>query len=158
MLYQMGRGRNRVGMTYMDDCVDAHIAALRALDSDRSIGGRPFFIHGGSPVLLWQWVRDLTAALSLPGIRGRLPASVMKVAAGVCDGLVIVSRGSLHFPISRYLMTELTTDHYSCIDAARKYLGYEPKISVAEGIRRLAEAECVAGLVQRPSVEPALTS
>ena len=158
MLYQMGRGTNRVGMTYMDDCVDAHLAALEALEADKSVGGRAFFVHGGSPVLLWQWVRDLTQALSLPGIRGRLPGPVMKVAAGVCDSLVVASRGSMHFPISRYLMTELTTDHYSRIDAARKYLGYEPKVSVAAGIERLAEAERVAALVQRPSVEPALTS
>jgi nucleoside-diphosphate-sugar epimerase len=158
MLYQMGKGTNRVGMTYMDDCVAAHIAALHALESDKAVGGRAFFIHGGSPVSLWQWVRDLTAALSLPSIRGTLPTGLMKVAAGVCDGLVVASRGSLHFPISRYLMTEMTTDHYSCIDAARKNLGYEPKISVAGGLARLAEAERIAGLVQRPSVEPALTS
>ena len=158
MLYQMGKGTNRVGMTYMDDCVAAHIAALEAVEGDRSVGGRAFFVHGGSPVLLWQWVRELTAALSLPGIRGTLPGGVMKIAAGVCDGLVVASRGSLHFPISRYLMTELTTDHYSCIDAARKYLGYQPTISVAEGISRLAEAERAGASVQRPSVEPALTS
>ncbi len=155
-LYQIGKGTNRVGMTYMDDCVSAHIAACRAADADTAVGGQVFFIHGGSPVLLWEWVRDLAGALGLDPIRGKLPARPVALAASVCDMLVRVSGGSLHFPISRYLITELTTDHYSRIDKARAMLGYEPQVTVEEGIARMAEAERLSRMSAQPIGEPSL--
>ena len=144
MLYQIGSGTNRIGMTFIDDCVDAHIAAWHAVEADESVGGESFFVHGGSPVYLWEWVRDLTAALGLPPIKGKLPKSAAAFGGNVCDFIARLSGGSLHFPISRYLVTELTTDHYSSIDRARAMLGYSPKITVSEGIARMAEAERAA--------------
>jgi nucleoside-diphosphate-sugar epimerase len=140
-LYQIGKGTNRVGMTYMDDCVSAHLAAWRAAEADPAVGGQAFFIHSGEPVVLWDWVRDLARALGLEPVRGRIPARPAAAAASVCDMLARLSGGSLHFPISRYLITELTTDHYSRIDRARAMLGYRPQVTVAEGIARMADAE-----------------
>jgi len=157
-LYQIGKGTNRVGMTYMDDCVSAHVAAWRAVEADSAVGGQAFFIHSGSPVVLWEWVRDLADALGLDPVRGKIPARPAALAASVCDILVRMSGGSLHFPVSRYLITELTTDHYSRIDKARAMLGYEPQVTVAEGIARMAEAERVARLAAKPIGEPSLST
>lgn len=139
-LYQIGNGRNRVGMTFIDDCVEAHVCALQALEGDARVGGQPFFVHSGNPVYLWEWVRQLTEALGLPGIRGTIPEAPVKALAKIFDAIATASGGSLHFPISSYLITELTTDHYSNIDRARSWLGYVPRVSVAEGIARMAGA------------------
>lgn len=157
-LYQIGSGTNRVGMTYMDDCVSAHIAAWRAVEADSAVGGQAFFIHSGSPVLLWEWVRDLARALGLDPVLGKIPARPAAAAARVCDMLVRMSGGSLHFPVSRYLITELTTDHYSRIDKARAMLGYEPQVTVAEGIARMGEAERLARATAQPIVEASLST
>ena len=137
-LFQAGDGTNRVGMTYMDDCIDAHLLALLAAECDAAVGGQAFFVHGGIPVLLWQWVSQLVEALGLEPIKFGVPRAVMTTVASVFDGLVSLSGGKLHFPVSRYLVTELTTDHYSDISRARSCLGYEPRVSVEEGIERLA--------------------
>jgi nucleoside-diphosphate-sugar epimerase len=141
MLYQIGDGSNRVGITWIDDCVSAHVNAWRAVEADAAVGGQAFFVHGGAPVRMWDWVRELTRAMNLPGIRGRIPRMVAKAGARACDAMVVATRGSLHFPISAYLITELTTDHYSRIDRARAWLGYEPAVTVEEGIARIAAAE-----------------
>jgi nucleoside-diphosphate-sugar epimerase len=153
-LYQVGPGTNRVGMTYMDDCVSAHVAAWRAVEADSAVGGQAFFVHGGSPIALWGWVRQLTEALGLPGIQGTIPVPAAAAAASVCDALARISGGSLHFPISRYLITELTTDHYSSIGRARAYLGYEPRVTVEEGIARIAAAEPEVAATQPRGAEP----
>jgi nucleoside-diphosphate-sugar epimerase len=159
MLYQIGPGTNRVGMTFMDDCVSAHVAAWNALDADAAVGGQAFFVHGGTPISLWTWVRDLVNALGVPGIRGTIPGRAATVAGAACDALVNLSGGAMHFPISRYLITELTTDHYSSIGRARAWLGYEPQVSVEEGIARMAEAERASrGVIQAPAAEPSLTT
>jgi nucleoside-diphosphate-sugar epimerase len=39
--------------------------------------------------------------------------------------------------MTRFLARELTTAHWFNIGAARRDLGYEPKVSIAEGLRRL---------------------
>ena len=121
-LYQVGDGRNRVGMTFMDDRVSAHIAAWRAVEADTAVGGQAFFINGGAPVVLWNWVRELAHAAGWPGIQGTVSKPVAAAGATVCDALSKISGGALYFPISRYLITELTTEHYSVIDRARAWL------------------------------------
>jgi nucleoside-diphosphate-sugar epimerase len=41
-------------------------------------------------------------------------------------------------PTTRFLVRELTTAHWFNIGAARRDLGYEPNVSIAEGLKRLA--------------------
>jgi nucleoside-diphosphate-sugar epimerase len=40
-------------------------------------------------------------------------------------------------PITRFLAEELATSHWFDISAARQELGYQPRVSVEEGLKRL---------------------
>jgi nucleoside-diphosphate-sugar epimerase len=40
-------------------------------------------------------------------------------------------------PLTRFLARGLTTAHWFNIDAARRDLGYAPRVSLTEGLRRL---------------------
>lgn len=140
-LWQIGAGTNRIGMTFLDDCVSAHLAAWQALSADPSVGGSPYFVHGGEPIVLWDWVAALSRACGLSPIRGSVPTGVAMILAHACDTAVILTRGRLHLPISAYLIAELTTEHYSDITRARTKLGYTPRVSVEEGLARIAAAE-----------------
>ena len=42
--------------------------------------------------------------------------------------------------MTRFLARELATAHWFDIGAVRRDLGYQPKISIDEGLRRLAES------------------
>jgi nucleoside-diphosphate-sugar epimerase len=42
--------------------------------------------------------------------------------------------------MTRFLAAELSQSHYFSIAKARRDFGYEPKISMSEGMRRLAAA------------------
>lgn len=142
--WRIGTGRNRVGMTYLDDCVRAHLAAASALAADASVGGAPYFVHGGEPVVLWEWVAALCTACRLaPPVRN-LPVPIARALGHVGDLLRATTAGRCNLPLSRYLVDELVTDHYSDIRRARERLGYAPQVSVAEGISRVAAAYHVA--------------
>jgi len=41
-------------------------------------------------------------------------------------------------PMTRFLARELATAHWFNIEAARKDLGYHPRISTTEGLRRIS--------------------
>ena len=41
-------------------------------------------------------------------------------------------------PLTRFVVRELATAHWFDITAARRDLGYEPKVSLEEGLRRLS--------------------
>jgi nucleoside-diphosphate-sugar epimerase len=42
--------------------------------------------------------------------------------------------------MTRFVAAQLSTPHWFDITAARRDLGYEPRVSVAEGLTRLAAA------------------
>ncbi len=140
-LWQIGPGGNRIGMTFLDDCISAHLAAWQALTRDASVGGVPYFVHGGEPVVFWDWVAELSRACGLSPIRGQVPVGAAMALAHACDAAVVISRGRVHLPISAYLIAELTTEHYSDITRARTRLGYEPRVTMAEGLARIAAVE-----------------
>jgi nucleoside-diphosphate-sugar epimerase len=43
-------------------------------------------------------------------------------------------------PMTRFVASQLSTSHWYDISAARRDLGYEPRVSVDEGLQRLAES------------------
>jgi 2-alkyl-3-oxoalkanoate reductase len=136
---RIGDGSNRVGMTFLDDCVAAHLTAMQALAADARVGGAAYFVHGGEPVRLWDWVDALCRACELAPPTRRIPASLARGIGSACDLLVRARLTSRALPLSRYLVDELTTEHYSDISRARERLGYIPRISIADGISRVAQ-------------------
>jgi nucleoside-diphosphate-sugar epimerase len=62
---------------------------------------------------------------------------VAKIAATVAEWVARI-RGTEPL-LTKFLVSEMGTDHYFSIDAARKLLGYAPRYSVEEGLRRTFE-------------------
>ena len=63
----VGEGRNRVDMVHVENAADAHLLAERALSrKECRVGGRAYFITNGEPVVLWDWINGLLAALGRP--------------------------------------------------------------------------------------------
>jgi 2-alkyl-3-oxoalkanoate reductase len=48
-------------------------------------------------------------------------------------------------PMTRFLVRELTTAHWFNIAAAPRDLGFEAKVSIAEGLRRLCRTPSAGG-------------
>ena len=71
-LVQVGDGTNLVDLTFIDDCVSAHVLAANVLDERPAAGGRAYFISQGSPVRLWQWIGRVLALHDAPPVRRRL--------------------------------------------------------------------------------------
>ena len=137
-LRQVGDGTNQVDAVYVENAAAAHLLAAEALWPDSPVAGRPYFITNGEPVNCWQWINEILRLAELPPVERRIsfPAAY---AAGAALEAAWTLLGRTDEPrMTRFLASQLATSHYFDITAARRDFGYEPKISMAVGMQRLA--------------------
>jgi nucleoside-diphosphate-sugar epimerase len=129
-LPQIGDGLNRVDLTYVDNVVDGTLAAL---DSPRVVGKTYTLTNGESP-LLWEVIREVLRRSGLRADLRQIPVSVAYSAAAVMEAASAFTRRE---PLlTRYSVLILARTQTYDISAARRDLGYAPRISIAEGVER----------------------
>ena len=136
-LRRVGDGSNRVDTTYIDDAARAHLLAADALQTNPAAAGRPFFISQGEPVPLWELVDRILAAAGCQAVTRAVPRPVAWAAGAMLEAAYTLFRLKGEPRMTRFVANELATTHWFDITAARRELGYEPGISIAEGLRRL---------------------
>jgi len=137
----VGEGRNRVDMVHVENAADAHIAAEAALRSPGSgAGGRAFFITNGEPVVLWDWINGLLAALGEPRVGKRMSLGAATALGAACEAAWATLRLKGEPPMTRFVASELARDHWFDISAARRELGYAPRVGMARGTAELVAA------------------
>ncbi|MFI5336350.1 MAG: NAD-dependent epimerase/dehydratase family protein [Opitutales bacterium] len=98
-----------------------------------SPGGRAYFITNGEPVVLWDWINELLRGIGAPEITRHLSLGTAYRLGAVLETLWCVLPLQGEPPMTRFVAKELATDHWFKIDAARRDLGYVPRVSMAEG-------------------------
>lgn len=143
----IGPGRNLVDCTHIINVVDAHLLAEQALGKCHLLGdtvtgtpdprGRAYFITNGEPVVLWDWINELLGGLGEMPVTKHISLGTAYRAAGVLEFLWRVLPLKGEPPTTRFVVKELATDHWFKIDAARRDLGYVPRVSMAAGTAEL---------------------
>lgn len=135
----VGRGTNRVDFTHIENVVDAHLLAEAALAASRSaVAGRAYFITNGEPVVLWEFINELCKASGIAPVRKRISLPAAMAVGAALELVWTLLRRREDPPMTRFVAKELATDHYFSIEAARRDLGYSPRVSMAQGMRELA--------------------
>jgi len=135
-LVRVGDGANLVDLSFIDDCVAAHLLAAAALDARPTAGGRAFFISQGTPVPLWEWIGRVLELHGLPPVRRRIPAAAALLLATLAEATWRTCGLRSDPPLTRFLAEEMATHHYFDIGAARRDLGYHPGCTVWEATDR----------------------
>jgi nucleoside-diphosphate-sugar epimerase len=136
----VGTGQNKVDITHITNVVDAHLLAERTLQQpENKAGGKAYFITNGEPVVLWDWINQLLRGLGRPEITKRISLNSAYRIGGIMETLWRVLPLSGEPPMSRFVAKELATDHWFSIAAARRDLGYTPRITMAAGTAELIE-------------------
>jgi nucleoside-diphosphate-sugar epimerase len=133
----IGPGRNKVDVTHIANVVDAHLLAEQA--GAATVGGRAYFITNGEPVVLWDWINQLLRGLGRPEITRHVPLGTAYAAGGVLEALWRVLPLKGEPPMTRFVAKEMATDHWFDITAARRDLGYAPRVTMAAGTAELIE-------------------
>lgn len=136
-LRRIGKASNLVDFTYVENAAQAHLLAAARLSPGSPIAGRAFFISQDEPVPLWDFINRILEAAELPAVTRTISPRLAYATGWLCE--VLYGRLGLKGepPMTRFLAEELATSHWFDISAARQELGYQPKISVEEGLKRL---------------------
>jgi nucleoside-diphosphate-sugar epimerase len=136
------RNRKLSDFTYVDNLVDALLAADARLVEGGPVAGRPYFITNGEPMPFFDFVKEVLRELKLPPIVGAVPYPVAYAAAAVREGLDTLRGGTLNAEdgMTRFAVRYMVRHHYFSIARAQRDLGYEPRVNLAEGIRRTCAA------------------
>jgi 2-alkyl-3-oxoalkanoate reductase len=139
-LRRIGDGTNLVDITYVENAAEAHLLAADALAQDGPpVAGKAYFISQGEPVNCWRWIDDILALVDLPPVKKKISLANARRVGGICEGLYSLLGFSDEPPMTRFLASQLATSHWFDIGAARRDLGYTPRVSTAEGMQRLGE-------------------
>jgi 2-alkyl-3-oxoalkanoate reductase len=140
-LRRVGDGTNLVDVTYVENAAEAHLLAAEAFRPARSRRpARPTFLSQGEPVNCWQWIDEILALAELPPVEKSMSFKHgMADWAPLCEACTVCCGFESEPPMTRFLAAQLATSHWFDISAARRDLGYEPRVSTAEGMQRLGE-------------------
>lgn len=128
--------------TYIDNLVDAIVAAETRLVAGGAPCGQAYFVTNGEPIAFFDFVEKLVVALGYPPIRGSVPYWLAYSAAAVAEAIDTLKGGTLNAEggLSRFAVRYMATHHYFDISKAKRDLQWAPQVSLDEGIRRTVAA------------------
>jgi nucleoside-diphosphate-sugar epimerase len=136
-LRRVGDGRNRVDTTYIDNAVAAHLAAFDRLCPTAACAGKAYFIANNEPRPLWELIDQMLACADLPPVKRSISAGTACAAGAMLEGIYTMMGWRDEPPMTRFVARQLSTDHWYDLTAAMRDLGYQPVVSVDEGLRLL---------------------
>jgi len=136
----VGDGYNRIDTTYVDNAAQAHFAAFDHLAAGAACAGRAYFISNGEPRTVREIVNGLLQAAGTPTVDKTIPFGVAYAVGMVCEGLWHALPLKGEPPMTRFLAEQLSTTHWYDMGPARRDFGYVPRVTIDEGLARLAAA------------------
>lgn len=132
----IGAGDPLVEVTFVDNIVDALIAASQAPQA----AGRKYNLTNGQPWPREELLSRLFKSVGCAWNPRRVSLWKARLAASVLEGASrLFTSGRWEPPLTRYSAGVLAFSQTFDLSAARRDLGYEPRVSVAEGIEQFAK-------------------
>ena len=134
----IGKGFNKVDLTYIDNAALAHVLACDAMTSNR-VAGEAYFISDDNPVVLWDWINALLEKMELPRVKRHVPVW-MAYSTGWCLEQIYELFSKHDEPaMTRFLAKALSCSHHYNIEKAKRDFRYHVKVTNEEGLQRTVD-------------------
>ena len=139
----VGGGRALVDTTYIDNAVDALVAAVDRVEPGARCSGRAYVIANGEP----RPIRDLIAGICVAAGVAFEPRDIAPRAARTVGSILErvwpqlperLRDGDEEPPLTRFVAEQLGTAHWFDPQPAATDLGWVPRVSIDAGLVRLA--------------------
>ncbi len=128
--------------TYIDNLVDAVVAAEARLTPGSPVCGQAYFITNGEPMAFFDFIEKFIVEMGYPPIKGKVPYWLAYAVAAVAEAWDTLQGGTLNAEngLTRFAVRYMVTHHYFSIARAKRDLDWTPRVSLAEGIRLTVDA------------------
>jgi 3beta-hydroxy-delta5-steroid dehydrogenase/steroid delta-isomerase len=150
-LATIGDGSALSDNTYIDNLVDAQIAAARHLVPGSPVCGQAYFVSDGVPINYFDFFRPIVEGLGFTHPRRRVPAGLLYAVATAWEWLHWAIRVPRP-PLSRLEVRKIAVAHYNRIDKARRDFGWTPRVGMDEAMARCL-VHCRELLAAREAVD-----
>lgn len=133
MFVMIGSGQVLYHMTYIDDLIDGIILCGNV----EGVEGEVFTLGGEKFTTLKELVTEIAGILKTSYPKIRIPFLPVFWASVICDKVCKIINVSP--PIYPRRVEFFSKDRAFSIDKAKKMLGYQPKVSLHEGLQRTAD-------------------
>ncbi len=130
IFFIIGKGEALFQPSYIDDIVDGFVLCL---NHEKAVG-EVFIVGGDEYVSLNELVSTIASELNVSPPKIRLPMPPLLFLASVCEK--VCAPFGIEPPLHRRRMSFFQNSRAFSIKKARSVLGYEPKYSLREGIRK----------------------
>jgi len=136
----VGRRRNLVDITFIDNAVSAHLLALDALHAGAACAGKVYFISNDEPLPMADIVNRILAAAGLPAVTKTVSPGVAYMVGALMESVYTLFRIKSEPMMTRFIARQLARSHWYDISAAKRDLNYRAKVTIEEGMQALQQA------------------
>jgi 2-alkyl-3-oxoalkanoate reductase len=134
----VGNGAALIDTTYIDCAASALVAAVDAISPTARCNGRAYVIANGEPRPIRELVVGICAAAGVDIEPREVPRRVALAAGSAVERLWRIRRATTEPPLTRFLAEQLGTAHWFDPRPARDDLGWQPTVTIDQGLRELA--------------------
>lgn len=136
----VGSGAALIDSTYVDNAVDATIAALDRIETAR---GQALVVTNGEPRPVAEIMARLCDAAGVAPPTRRVPFGAAWLVGAAVEGIWAVGQRRDDPPLTRFLAEQLATAHWFDQRHTRNVLDWSPAVSLDEGFERLRQSYAV---------------
>ena len=139
-LRRIGNRNALVDTVYIDNAAQAHLDAAQHLDIDSVVAGKAYFISNDEPRPLWDIVNAILQAGGVAPVTRVLPEKLAYAIGALLEFSYRLLNISSEPRLTRFVAEELSTAHWFDLSAAKNDFGYQPGVSIDEGMLRLKQS------------------
>ncbi len=139
-LRRIGSRNALVDTVYIDNAAQAHLDAAQHLGIHSVVAGKAYFISNDEPRPLWDIVNAILATGGVAPVTRVLPEKLAYGIGALLEFSYRLLSISSEPRLTRFVAEELSTAHWFDLSAAKNDFGYQPSMSIDEGMLRLKQS------------------
>jgi nucleoside-diphosphate-sugar epimerase len=132
----IGDGENVVDLTYIENVVDA---LLLCAESPTNTLGKKYNISNGEPIKLWEFLKKICDELGFQSPKIKISYPVAHALATALEAACILIPTQPEPPLTRMAVNMIANTTTLDITAAKRDLGYSPRVSIDEGFDKFMQ-------------------
>lgn len=126
---------------YVENAAQAHVMALDELLDEARNAGKPYFVTNNEPLPQAEIITRLLAAVGVHVTIRAVPLGLANAMAGACEAIWSVLPLKSEPPVTRFAIEQLATAHWFNTAAAKRDFGYEPALTIEQGLEALRDSD-----------------